>query len=198
MFGQREYWKGAVYLSIILNTMLFMTWVLSIPQGGTLYWWFIFPITVTAMVLVAVHHFIRSLKLFDCFLHEYWILNLCFFLTWISFTPGEFPWFIVIFIVLALPLVIYHLRTTYNERRAWVIVALIQVDINLVLFLIWGFTDSPFPWFLIPAFASIILVGFLYYKWKKEGGSFETIGTHTPIPVQNPSLEIVDPNPIRI
>ncbi len=81
----------------------------------------------------------------------------------------------------------YRLKYVHNEQRTWVLVGVVLLDINVVLFLTWGFTDVAFPWWPFPAAASLALVVWLYMKWKNGAGQFERVGNYNPTQVYEPA-----------
>jgi hypothetical protein len=54
-------------------------------------------------------------------------------------------------------------------------VSIIAFDLNLLLFLTWGFTDSYFPWWVFPCAVSVALCIWLYMRHKKQEDSFEKL-----------------------
>jgi hypothetical protein len=181
-FGAKQYYEGVLALVVIANVMMFMTWGLTKSTG----WWFIFPMFGSAMILVIIQRLITGSKTwFQVITHEYALLNGMLFLTWLTFGQG-FPWFIYPLFLLALPLIVYRLKYVHNETRTWVLVGVVLLDINIVLFLTWGFTNVAFPWWPFPAAASLALVVWLYMRWKNGVGQFERVGNYNPSQVYEP------------
>ena len=78
---------------------------------------------------------------------EYGLLNLIMFITWLI--VKGFPWFFFPILGLALPISVFYLHNEYKEKRPWVYVTTICIDIALIVFVVWAFTESHFPWFFV-------------------------------------------------
>jgi len=71
--------------------------------------------------------------------------------------------------VLAIPLIVLYMRTTYAESRVWLYVCVSLVVLNIMFFLVWGFVPSGFPWFLVLWVVSAAIVVFLVWKFRGNG-----------------------------
>jgi len=76
-----------------------------------------------------------------------------------------FPWFLMPFLVLGYPLLAFYVKKVYNESRPWIFFGLLSLDICILVFVIWIFTDGMFPWFLF-VWGAFGIIFFLF--WKKN------------------------------
>jgi len=84
--------------------------------------------------------------------------------------------FFVLFI-LALPLVHYRLIVNWKDKRICTHVGVILLVVNLILFIIWEFTSSDFPWFpwfIIPLAISVVVQIILFARWKTQKYKYKT------------------------
>eukprot|EP01122_Echinamoeba_exundans_P009302 TRINITY_DN3250_c0_g1_i2.p1 TRINITY_DN3250_c0_g1~~TRINITY_DN3250_c0_g1_i2.p1 ORF type:complete len:205 (+),score=38.16 TRINITY_DN3250_c0_g1_i2:896-1510(+) len=132
--------------------------------------WWIYPAIVSAMVLVPFYGKTREhLNLSDRYnliWLEYWLLNLALFLTWANAIPLGHPWFFYPLILLAIPLIMFRVRVHYKETRIPVLVGIPLVMINLCCFLGWGFSESAWPWFIIPLGLSVGIEALLIWRFR--------------------------------
>ena len=154
--------------------------------------WFIYPALISTMGCVAFH-FLQKKDYASAMLHEYWLVCLTFFLSWLFYGRG-FPWWYVLealltsmathFILrkrvypcftLAIPVIIYHMIFVQGDRRLWSVLGMVLVIINMMLFLTWEFTAVAFPWFVFPLAASAGLIFWLYKRWKTTEGRFKPV-----------------------
>jgi len=160
--------RGLVVLAIVANMMLFVT------DGITSFGfpsWFFYPWGVSAMIGIGIYFqkFTEEPRI-TVFYYEWLVFNIVLFLAWLSDTNRAFPWFFVVLIVTAIPLVILYMRDVYNEFRWWMYIIVALNMLNLMVFLIWGFVPSTFPWFLIIWFVLEGVSVFLWYRFKSDGG----------------------------
>lgn len=187
-FSQGHIFEGVATSAILINVMMYLTFV---TLQHDFPWW-IYPCLVSAMVLVPLWGKTReSLNLSDRYnliWLEYWLLNLTLFLTWANVLPLGHPWFFYPMILLAIPLVVYRIRTHYKETRIPVLVGIPLVMINLCFFIGWGFSDSPGPWFLIPLVICVAIEAFLIWRFRAHT-------THEFIPDQPATAAPVSADP---
>jgi len=130
-YQNEQYWRGVVLVVVLINFMLFLTDGLT--SQGFPKWW-IYPSCISGMVLLAFYawrfgEFSHQTTAF----YEYSILNVLLFLTWLE-QPKTFPWFIIPMFVLAIPLIVVYMRTTYAESRVWLYVCVSLVVLNIMFF----------------------------------------------------------------
>jgi hypothetical protein len=174
-FSNTLYWKGVLSLIIIFNVILFLTWGLTQPVGEMKLEppWFIYPALISAMGCVAFH-FIQKKDWASAILHEYWLVCLTFFLSWLFYGRG-FPWWVYPCFTLAIPVIIYHMIFVQGDRRLWSVLGMVLVIVNIMLFLTWEFTAVAFPWFIFPLAVSAGLIYWLYKRWKTTEGRFKPV-----------------------
>jgi len=102
--------------------------------------------------------------------YEWVLLNVILFLAWLSQNVRGFPWFFVLLIITAIPLVIFYMREVYNEFRWWLYVIVSLNLLNVMSFLIWGFAPAGFPWFLIVWGGLGGISVFLWFRFKSDRG----------------------------
>jgi len=159
-FIQKNYKGGAIAILAILNLICFFTWGLTQPKGVIGYPWFIYPIYATASGYTLVLYLAtKRHELIFMFWHLYWQLSLMLFATWI-FTSHGHPWFFYPMIALAIPLQCAMAKSVYHEKRAWVYLLIIFGGIDSIVFIVWAFTSSYWPWFIfvwVPTMAFVAL-----------------------------------------
>eukprot|EP01126_Amoeba_proteus_P046622 TRINITY_DN5276_c0_g2_i1.p1 TRINITY_DN5276_c0_g2~~TRINITY_DN5276_c0_g2_i1.p1 ORF type:complete len:306 (+),score=34.27 TRINITY_DN5276_c0_g2_i1:76-993(+) len=197
-FSNEQYWKAVSSGIIVVNLMLFVTDGLTSSSGTPE--WYLFPWLVSGMITLAVYCLTTGkISLFQLAFCEYLMLNTVLFLIWLntwnrallepqpqpqpqprpppqpSMAPLSpllpFPWFFIPMCILGVPLVVWHLRSTYQEYRIWVHFSVGLVIFNIMLFLIWGFNLSPLPWFLFVWIISGSVIGFLWWRYRETGGN---------------------------
>eukprot|EP01129_Flabellula_baltica_P012664 TRINITY_DN5743_c0_g1_i2.p1 TRINITY_DN5743_c0_g1~~TRINITY_DN5743_c0_g1_i2.p1 ORF type:complete len:169 (+),score=29.97 TRINITY_DN5743_c0_g1_i2:519-1025(+) len=99
--------------------------------------------------------------------HEYLLLNGLLFIVWVI-NHFYFPWFIFPVLVLGLPIAITYVSQVYSEKRKWVYVGIVSIDVGIMVFLIWGFTQAPFPWFIFVWIPLALICGVFWYFGKGE------------------------------
>jgi len=173
-FAAFRYMEGTITAVIILNVMLFFTYVITRSQFP----WWIYPPIVSAMVLGPIYFKHKAHPTysdnFNLLWLEYWLLSALLFFTWASIPLGH-PWFFYPVIVLAVPLIMYRVWTHYKERRVPVLVGIPLGFANLLMFIGWGFSPIGWPWFLIPLAVSGGVMGLLVWR-------FPSHSTHDVIP----------------
>lgn len=130
--------------------------------------------------MLAVHYWKFSSEPWTtALLYEFIVINVISFLQWLS-TPFNFPYWIPIFFLTAIPATIVSLRYKYHEFRLWVYVCVTLVHLSLLSFYIWGmiFTTA-FPWFLgvwIPAGG---VIGYLWWSQSRQGDNYAVVTDDT-------------------
>lgn len=118
---------------------------------------------------------------FNLALYEFAIMNVLFFLVWLrNYNSTPFPWWIIPFFILLIPVSIAHLKYHRNEHRYWVYACVALVLLSLMTFFIWGFVVSYWPWFLIEwGIAGGLIFALWYYKRSKDDGTYEMVSDET-------------------
>jgi hypothetical protein len=98
--------------------------------------------------------------------YEWLIFNIVLFLGWLSAIDRAFPWFFIILIITAIPLIIFYMREVYQEYRWWLYAIVTLNMLNLMVFIIWGFVPSGFPWYPYVCFVYTFI---LFYKRSDVG-----------------------------
>lgn len=163
-----EHLRGVVVLAIEINLMLFVVDGITSPGFPN---WFFYPWGITAMIGVGVYF----LKFTDeprvtVAYYEWLIFNIILFLAWLSQTHRGFPWFFIVLILTAIPLIILYMREIYNEYRWWLYVIVALMMLNIMTFVIWGFVPSAFPWFVIVWGGLGGIAAFLWFRYRGESG----------------------------
>lgn len=58
-----------------------------------------------------------------------------------------FPWFLIPFFISGIPLTIIYMRFVYHEMRMWTYISAGISEFAFLMFLIWGFVNSSWPWY---------------------------------------------------
>jgi len=156
-------WRGVAVLLIEINLMLFIT------DGLTSYGfrWFYWPWGVTASLGCAFYYYkFSEWQRVTLMFYEYLIINVVFFMVWVNVQDRIFPWFFIPACLLAVPVVVFYMRDVYGENRLWLFVAAILLIINVMFFLVWGFTMVKWPWFLLIWGPSAALVALLWWRFR--------------------------------
>jgi len=164
--------KGVYVIIGLINLLLFFANFLMGPSVNP-YPWFIYPLFGSIMVSLYIYHrqnpdTYSFLKLLT---HEYLIFNLLLFITWLL--SRGFPWFFYPLLILAYPLLTLYVKKVYKENRHTIFVLILSVDICLICFITWVFTDFWFPWFL---FVWAILGAATFFLWKNAKQTSEYLG----------------------
>jgi len=170
-YQREQYWRGIIITVILLNFMIFLTDGLT--SEGFPKWW-IYPAAASAMALIAIYAWkYEGFSQITTAFYEYLIANVLFFLVWLENTHDMFPWWIIPMFILAIPLVIVYMRNAYTEYRIWLYLIVSLILIDVMIFLVWGFVDSDFPWFLLLWGASVVAIVFLF--WKNKNNIYEVV-----------------------
>eukprot|EP01125_Pyxidicula_operculata_P008945 TRINITY_DN2954_c0_g1_i1.p1 TRINITY_DN2954_c0_g1~~TRINITY_DN2954_c0_g1_i1.p1 ORF type:complete len:357 (+),score=56.66 TRINITY_DN2954_c0_g1_i1:1058-2128(+) len=172
-YFNKNYFRGIVAIVIIINFLIFMTDGLT-ADGFPRYW--IYPAGISAMVLLGVYYYkYTDHSTVSIVFYEYCILNALVFLAWLEEPYIDFPWWIIPMFVLGIPLAVMYLRVHNNETRWWVYIVVSSIIVNVLLFLVWGFIPSAFPWFLIPWGVSGSFAAFMWWR-NRDSGHYNAIG----------------------
>jgi hypothetical protein len=216
----REWLQFHVACFLIINAMLFLTWLFTEAESSSQDYqpWFLFSMFGLAIPL-AIHY---SAKVYKNSNHRWFYVHSSFFLSlnllclviWLD--DKGYPWWIIVFLSLALPLVI-HWAVHYHPGHGFVLHAAVFTDIQLLLFFIWAsLPPFVFPFFVFPLFVWGLGLAMHYMCRKRKSqetsysvqdveattpGEFEEkapIGTflypQIPAPGQNPFNDPVDSN----
>jgi len=164
-FENRKYWRGLVSIVILIDLMLFLTDGLTstrFPQ------WWIFPVGASVMLLLAAYQWkYKELPIPSFAFYEHILLHFLLFFYWLE-TPKIFPWWIIPFFVLGVPIAILYMKIIYDETRLWRYVMVSLIILNVLIFLVWGFLNTPIPWFLAVWFGSVVITIILYFKCREK------------------------------
>eukprot|EP01130_Rhizamoeba_saxonica_P002333 TRINITY_DN12158_c0_g1_i1.p1 TRINITY_DN12158_c0_g1~~TRINITY_DN12158_c0_g1_i1.p1 ORF type:complete len:295 (-),score=30.81 TRINITY_DN12158_c0_g1_i1:38-922(-) len=172
-------WK-ALYAGVgILNTMLVFTNFLTATNSvGLAYPWCVYTILVSSMVLLAIRYIKNGNSKFELFLHEFYLFHLMLAVSWLisrdNLGPGH-PWFIYPFCIFAAPLIVYHVRVHYNDKRLWVSFLFTSLCLSVMLFISWSFSGSWFPWFLFPCSVFGFITFAVWYYNEYNGKTAEDV-----------------------
>jgi len=170
-----NYFKAVVIVSVLLSILLF---VIDTQSNNGSPKWFMWPAGILAMILIAYYYYkyIQG-DYFSLALYEYGIANILFFLAWIGNFQRDvlsFPWWIIPFFLLSIPVVIAHLKYHRDEHRYWVFGCVSLAILSIMTFFIWGFVESYWPWFLIEWVIALAIIFVLwYYKRNKSSDVIE-------------------------
>lgn len=171
-----NYFKGVVIIAILLHVLLF---IVDAQSNGGSPKWVMWPAGITAMILIAYHqlkYISERDGWFNLALYEFCIMNVLFFLAWLThFSEKSFPWWIIPFFVLSIPVSIAHLKYNRNETRGWVWISVTLVLLSLMTFFIWGFVESYWPWFLIEWGVAGGIIFFLWYTKRRQDDHYVTV-----------------------
>jgi len=185
-YQSQQYWRGVVMIVVIANFMLFLTDGLSSRAFPK---WWVYPAILSAMILVGISTWrMGTFTAVTTAFYEYCLVNVLFFMVWLEYLRG-FPWFVLPMFLLAVPLSVVYMRMSYAETRIWLYVIVSLVLVDLMLFLVWGFVDSGFPWFLIVWAVSGAVIIFLYWKFKGEG-TYDVVAQDGAIPYPSDNFVI--------
>jgi len=193
-FGAKAYWVGFVSCLVILNILLMViNGLTSIPLAGQVTFvdgWFYYCWGSSAMLYFGVRAKVFGDPNFlTLAFYQYLLLNFMLFLAWFQLAGDNdedfFPWFLIPIFVLAVPLVIWYLRSVYKEYRIWVYGGVSLGLVNIMMFMIWGFVDSSWPWFLIPWGISAAVIAGLW-KFLSNAIGYENVASST-VPVHSDS-----------
>eukprot|EP01127_Copromyxa_protea_P001768 TRINITY_DN11689_c0_g1_i1.p1 TRINITY_DN11689_c0_g1~~TRINITY_DN11689_c0_g1_i1.p1 ORF type:complete len:323 (+),score=44.61 TRINITY_DN11689_c0_g1_i1:13-981(+) len=190
--SSEQYMKAVVSSVLVINLMLFISDGLTSSTGYPQ--WFLYPWLVSAMLMLALHHYVYGkITVLQLGFYEYFLVMVLFFLIWVDTQhivapAGErpFPWFFIPLFIFAIPLVIGHVRTSYQEYRVWVHVSITLIILNLMLFVIWGFEDSTFPWFIFVWLITGAVVSGIWWKYLR--GPNEGILPQTVVETASPGF----------
>jgi len=160
-------YKGVYIIIGILNLMLFFTNFLM-QSNPHPFPWFIYPLFASMMISLFIYHKQNpdTYSVLKFLAHIYLLFNLLMFITWI-FNKG-FPWFFYPLLILAYPLLTLYVKKVYKENRHSLFITILAVDISLICFITWVFTDFWLPWFLIVW--GVLGVG-TFFLWRSGNSS---------------------------
>jgi len=177
IFIEKAYFKSVYVLSCILNVLFFLINYISPDPDEKTFPWFFFPLCVFFMGCLVVRHFeVDSYSILSLLVHEFLILNLMLFITWLI-TKG-FPWFFYPLLGLGLPLLCFYIKKTYNHNGYFVYIVFASIDICLICFITWAFTEVAFPWFLFIWIFFILVIFFLASRNKNAKNHMENLSSN--------------------
>lgn len=196
-FESKNYENGIVKGTILLNILLYLSNILSMDTDDYVFFWWVYPAILSIMIVVPYYKYATELKSHKAMasairaasptaeiipheinwyrlaVFEYLCISATLFFTWINVRLGH-PWFLYPIIVLASPLIYWKMRKS-SEKRLWVLAIPQLILVNLIIFVAWAFTSSKIPWFIPVFVASLLVIGFLWFKWRKEGNKLNKI-----------------------
>jgi len=186
-YTTNDLWKGVVTIVIIINIMLM---VIDMFENRGKFRFFYYCWSVSLMVALAARaKMFGDIPYLHLAFYEYCIFNVIMFIVWLNELPkgtkdATFPWFFLPICILAVPLQVWWLRANLNEYRLWIYVAVSLITLNIMMFLIWGFVHSTWPWFIVPW--AISGVGILAMWRFFKGGQYSTISDPNITPAASP------------
>jgi len=157
------YFHYAWYL--IINALLFVTWVYNSSDHTSHVAWFLYPlfswgILLGAHTTIVLYKGNEHQRLYT-HLTIFGLFNLFCFATYLD-VSSAFPWFLVVFFALA-PFPLIHWNIHYHRGNFWRLHLSLYLDIQILLFVIWlAIASKAFAWFTIPLFSWGILLGVHY------------------------------------
>jgi len=156
---------------IIVNTTCFLTWIATFTKSYISVW-FLYPLFGWG-ILLGIHFCLSKYRGNPnrfLYLHvtAFSLINLFLFVTYLA-TNGDFPWFIVVLLALAIPLMI-HWNIQYHPRDPWRMHWTIFAICQVLVFLVWEMAGNLtkhahlFPFFFIPMVIWGIILGVHYWK----------------------------------
>lgn len=169
---RRDAWKAIIGTVLLLNIMLFWTYVLT--KSEDTFPWIMFPIYATIAIGYIIYYIgfkeepSKGKLVWDLLFIEYGLLSLLLFAIWCAaVTP--FPWFMLPIISLSLPFLIRYVIYHYGETRVYVFTGIVFLWLDTLITVIWAFTSGLFPWFIIPVGVTVVIqiVVFTFAKNKR-------------------------------
>eukprot|EP01129_Flabellula_baltica_P017398 TRINITY_DN962_c0_g1_i3.p1 TRINITY_DN962_c0_g1~~TRINITY_DN962_c0_g1_i3.p1 ORF type:complete len:299 (-),score=35.76 TRINITY_DN962_c0_g1_i3:720-1562(-) len=175
--------KKGIIVAFIVNVALYFT----VTRILDLYYFFLYlvPWYVTGAVSMGIYYraypdVYSWLKLVT---HEYILLSvfLIAFWTHLDGYASGFPFFFIPVLILGLIPFIMYLRKEYNERRAWVYITLVCLDIAINVFFTWVFTVPIFPWFLFAWVPLGLIASVAWFMGRRNNNHVEIIDEESPV-----------------
>jgi len=171
---------------IIFNFMLFVTDALR--AGGHPRWW-VWPAGITVMFIVAFFY-VQQWKTdgkgswATMASYEFVFFNLLMFSAWLEArATAPFPWFLVPLCVSSIPLTVIYMRCMYHEYRVWTYIVAGIAELSFLVFLIWGFVNSAWPWFIVVWLVALVAMFVVWFTQRnKTGIPYEEVRDETFVP----------------